>query len=129
MVPGAALKKEEPTMANFMLLLHSDLNRPKPSSPEEFTKVMRNYMAWTDRIRAEGYYKGGNKLTDDAGKILRASSGRVTTTDGPFAESKEIVGGFYLITAKDYDEACRVAETSPHLTYGGRIEVRQIHEL
>src|SRR6516225_5250876 len=106
-------------MANFMLILHSNLDRPKPSSPEEFTKMMKTYMAWTDRIRAEGYYKGGNKLTDDAGRILRASSGRVSTTDGPF----------YLITAKDYDEACRVAETSPHLTYGGRIEVRQIHEL
>jgi hypothetical protein len=116
-------------MPNYVLLLHQNLDRPRPSSPDEFMTMMKTYMAWTDRIRNEGHHKGGQKLTDDAGKILRTQGGRVTTTDGPYAESKEIVGGFYLITAKDYDEACRVAATSPHLTYGGRIEVRQIHEL
>lgn len=116
-------------MPNYMLLLHQDLDRPRPSSPDEFTAMMKTYMAWTDRIRAEGRHKGGQKLTDEPGKILRAKGGRITITDGPYAESKEVVGGFYLISAKDYEEACRVAESSPHLAYGGRIEVRQIHEL
>lgn len=116
-------------MPDYMLLLHQNQDRPRPSSPDEFMAMMKAYLAWTDRIRAEGRHKAGNKLTDDPGKIIRPEGGRTTATDGPYAESKEIVGGFYLISAKDYDEACRVAETCPHLTYGGRIEVRQIQEM
>jgi hypothetical protein len=117
-------------MPDYLLLLYQNPNRPPPKSPDEFAAMVKTYMAWTDRIRAEGRHKGGQKLTDDAGKILRPNGGgRVSVSDGPFAESKEILGGFYLISAKDYAEACRVAESSPHLGYGGRIEVRQVHEL
>jgi hypothetical protein len=116
-------------MSNFMLLLHQDLNRPPLGSPDEYLARTKTYMAWTDKIRAEGRHKAGQKLTDDPGKVIRQAGGRVTVTDGPYAESKEVVGGYYMITAKDYEEACRVAEGCPHLLYGGRIEVRQIHEL
>lgn len=116
-------------MPNFLLLLHNNVDQPRPSSPDDIMSMMKAYMAWTDKLRAEGRYQSGQKLTYDAGKTLRQSGGRVAVTDGPYAESKEIVGGFYLITAKDYDEACRVAQTSPHLAYGGRIEVRQIDEM
>jgi hypothetical protein len=116
-------------MPNYMLLLHTDLDRPRPSSPDEFMTRMKAYMAWTDKLRAEGHHKAGQKLTDDPGKVLRPAGGRVTLTDGPYAESKELVGGYYIISAADYAEACRVAETSPHLTFGGRIEVRQIDEM
>ncbi|HZS82206.1 MAG TPA: YciI family protein [Stellaceae bacterium] len=116
-------------MPNFTLLLYRLPASARPSSPDEFAARMKTYMAWTDRIRAEGRYKGGQKLMDDAGKILTPAGGRVSITDGPYAESKELLGGFYIISAKDYDDACQVAETSPHLSYGGRIEVRQIHEL
>jgi len=116
-------------MPSFLLLLHQNVDRPKPSSPDEYMAITKTYMAWTDRIRREGHHQGGQKLTDDSGKILRNSGGRVSITDGPYAESKEVLGGYYLITARDYEEACKVAATSPHLGYGGRIEVRQIHEL
>jgi hypothetical protein len=118
-------------MASFMLLLHSPSDRPRPSaaSPEDFTRVTREYMDWADRIRAQGQHKGGSKLTDDAGKILRGKLGQPTTTDGPYAESKEIVAGYFLISAGDYAEACHIAETCPHLKYGSYIEVRQVHEL
>jgi len=116
-------------MPNYMLLLHNRLDRPRPSSPDEFAAMMKAYMAWTDKIRAEGRHKGGQKLAENAGKIMRSDGGRVTITDGPYAESKEIVGGFYVISAKDYKEACQVAEGSPHLKYGGRIEVREIEEM
>jgi hypothetical protein len=122
-------EQQERPMPNYMLLLHNGLNRPAPSSPDDFAAMMKAYMVWTDKIRTEGRHKGGQKLTEDAGKIMRANGGRVTITDGPYAESKEIVGGFYVISAKDYAEACRVAEDSPHLKYGGRIEVREIHEM
>lgn len=118
-------------MPSFMMLLHGPANRPRhiASNPEEFTRMTREYMDWADRLRAQGQLKGGNKLTDDAGRILRSNSGRLATTDGPYAESKEIVGGFFVISAGDYAEACRIAESCPHLKYGSYIEVRQLQEL
>jgi hypothetical protein len=112
-----------------MLLLHVGLERPALSSPDEFAAMTKAYMAWADKVRAEGRLKGGQKLAEDAGKIMRGQSGRVTITDGPYAEAKEIVGGFFIVSAKDYKEACEVAEGSPHLRYGGRIEVREIQEM
>jgi hypothetical protein len=117
-------------MASFMLLLHrsSDFKRVF-SDPEAGTRITREYMDWADRMRAEGHLKGGSRLTDDAGKILRANSGRAATTDGPYAESREVVGGYFLLAANDYAEACRLAETCPHLKYGSFIEVRQVQEL
>ena len=89
--------------------------------------MMKDYGGWADRLRGEGRLKGGQKLTNDAGRVMRsAAGGRVVVTDGPYAESKELLGGFFVVTAKDYDEACRLAESCPHLRYGQRIEVRQI---
>jgi hypothetical protein len=117
-------------MSSFMLLLHRPVDRPRVSTdPAVYTQVSREYMAWADRMRAEGHLKGGNKLTDDSGKIVRTTGERVSTTDGPYPESKELVGGFFLISARDYTEACHLAESCPHLKYYGNIEVRQVEEL
>lgn len=115
-------------MPDFILLLHHPVSAPPAFSfsPERKAAVTKEYMAWGDRLRAEGRLKAGEKLTVDAGRVLRAAGDRIMTTDGPFAESKELLGGFFLIAARDYDEACRTAESCPHFKYGGSIEVRQI---
>ena len=115
-------------MPDFILLLHDSGAEGTPAAADDYAAMIQEYMAWTDKIRNSGHHKQGEKLTDDAGKVLRGA-GPVTVTDGPFAESKEIVGGFYIISAKDYDEACKVAQGSPHLKFSGSIEVRQIHDL
>ena len=112
-------------MPDFVLLLHH-LPGPPPS-PEAMATMVKEYGGWRERMRGEGRLKGGQKLTNDAGRVMRsAAGGRVVVTDGPYAESKELLGGFFVVTAKDYDEACQLAESCPHLRYGGRIEVRQI---
>ena len=116
-------------MPSFMLLLHRPVERRPMADPEAVARITRDYMDWADRTRAAGRLKAGSKLTDDAGRILRNESGRVATTDGPFVESKEIVGGYFLISAGDYAEACRIAAECPHLKYGSYIEVRQVEEL
>ena len=117
-------------MASFMLLLHRPVERPRASiAPEAVANITREYMDWADRVRAQGHLKGGSKLTNDAGRILRGNGGRVSTTDGPFVESKEIVGGYFLLSAGSYAEACRIAEDCPHLKYGSYVEVRQVEEL
>ena len=117
-------------MSSFILLLHRPIDRPRPAADQGLiTEVTREYMAWADRMREQGHLKAGNRLTDDAGKIMRGAGGRVSTTDGPYPESKELVGGFFMLSARDYAEACRLAESCPHVKYGSYIEVRQVDEL
>jgi hypothetical protein len=112
-----------------MLFLHRDSARTLPGSPDELMTMVKAYAGWADRMRAEGRLKGGQKLADDVGKVMRVKGGRVTVTDGPYAESKEVVGGYFMIAAKDYDEACGIAESCPHLQFGGRIELRRVDEM
>src|SRR5438309_5856005 len=74
--------KESP-MPSFMMLLHGPADRPRQtvSNPQEFTRMTREYMEWADRLRERGQLKGGNKLIDEAGRILRTQNGRLSTTD------------------------------------------------
>lgn len=117
-------------MASFLLLLHGPARRPASLDPEQAMRITREYMDWADRMRSEGRLKGANRLTQDAGKILRGAGGtRPVTTDGPYAESREIVGGYFMLAADDYAEACRLAESCPHVKYGSYIEVRQVWDL
>jgi hypothetical protein len=109
-------------MPDFILLLHRPAGPASALSAQQIAAMTGDYVAW----RAEGRLKAGEKLTNDGGKVLLSEAGRIVVTDGPFAESKELLGGFYLIAAEDYDEACRIARSCPHLKYGGRIELRQI---
>ena len=60
---------------------------------------------------------------------LRRQDGELRVLDGPFSETKEIIGGYFAIQAEDYDEAVRLAEGCPHLDYGGLIELRQVDAL
>ena len=113
-------------MTDFILFLHRQAGPPPALAPEQIMAMIKDYSGWADRMRKEGRFKAGDKLTNDAGRVMRARGGRISVTDGPYAESKELVGGYFIISAKDYDEACRIAESNPHFKYGGNIEVRQV---
>jgi hypothetical protein len=113
-------------MPDFILLLHRPAGPLPTLPPQQAAAVTKEYIGWGDRLRSEGRLKAGEKLTDDPGRLMRAAGGRIMVTDGPYAESKELLGGFFLITAGDYKEACQIAESCPHFKYGGAIEVRQI---
>ncbi len=113
-------------MAQFLLLLYSD---PAPwlKMPEnEKQKWFGKYMTWGNQARQAGVLVGSNKLVDDAGKVIR---GQKAVTDGPYSETKEVLGGYYLIEAANYDEALRRCKDHPHLEHGGTIEVRQIEKM
>ena len=116
-------------MQNYMLLLHEDESQRAGISHERMMGMIEEYRAWSTKLRADGRLVGGEKLSDDNGKVVRDRNGKVTVTDGPYAESKEVVGGFFMIAAKDYDEACTIARGCPHLKYYGRVEVRQIDKM
>lgn len=116
-------------MPKYMLFLHEDQGQFDNRTHDEMMRIITEYSAWAQKMRNENRFAGGEKLTEDAGKVLRPKGGKVVVTDGPYAESREIVGGYFAIVAGSYEEACEVARECPHLKYGGRVEVRQIHEL
>ncbi|MBE0542096.1 MAG: hypothetical protein IH623_11965 [Verrucomicrobia bacterium] len=92
-------------------------------SPEQMQQVADHWMAWFNRLKEEGKCAGGNPLERD-GKIVSDKS-RVVS-DGPFAESKETIGGYFLLTVGTMDEAVAIAQECPGLPYGIRVEVRPI---
>lgn len=111
-------------MPQFMLMLYDDQKTFARLSPEVMQQAMGKYMAW----RKEPFAVDGRRLNDDLGKVLRASGGKAAATDGPYSETKELLGGYYTIEATDYDEAVKLSMTHPHLEHGGTIEVRKVYE-
>lgn len=116
-------------MPNYMLLLHEEPDVFEEMSPEDFQRIIERYRAWSRELRASGRYLASDKLTDGEGRVLRKEGGSVRVTDGPFAETKEVVGGYFTITADNYAAAVELARTCPHLDYGGTIEVREVDQL
>ena len=113
-------------MPKFMLLLHDDPTAFASMSPEQMQQVLEKYMAWGKRLREAGLMHAGEKLTDEPGRVLRSKNGQVRVTDGPYSETKEVLGGYYIIEAASYEQAIERSRDCPHLEYGGTIEVRQV---
>jgi hypothetical protein len=113
-------------MPQFMLLLHDRPSVLAGMSPADMQAVIERYLAWSRALRARGAVVDGRKLTRDTGRLMRRGSDGLLVTDGPYAESKEVIGGFFVIEARDYDDAVAVASGCPHLDYHGTIEVRQV---
>jgi len=109
----------------YLLLFRGDAwyNR---LSPEELQKAMGQFKAWFDRLTEQGKLKSAQPLVRD-GAIVSGKNGRVVA-DGPFAESKEAVGGYFLLAAGSLDAAISVAKSCPSLEYGTQIEVRPVAE-
>jgi len=92
----------------------------------EYNAVLGEYLAFTEQIRAEGKYLAGEDLEPTrTGSTVRVRNHRISTTDGPFAETKEQLGGFYLIEAENLDEAIQTASRIPSARLGA-IEVRPV---
>lgn len=108
------------------MLLHDNTNDFAELSAEAIQQVVEEYMAWSHAVAETGKMTGGQKLRDEGGKHLVLNGSSLRVTDGPFAEAKEVIGGFFTILADDYDDAVKTASTCPHLKYGGRIELREI---
>jgi hypothetical protein len=116
-------------MAKYMLLLHDDPTSFAKMSPEQIQKVIEKYMAWGTRLKQAGLLSASHKLTEEPGKVMRGKGGSVRVTDGPYSETKEILGGYYLIEATTYEQAIDHARDCPHFEYGGTIEVRQVDDM
>jgi hypothetical protein len=111
-------------MPKFMLILHSTPGRFQSLSPEEMQRKIQSYQAWIEQVRSSGRYVVSEKLGWEGGKIVEQHKGRATVVDGPYSESKEVVGGFFLLRAENYEEAVAIARECPFLE-DGPIVVRQ----
>jgi hypothetical protein len=110
-------------MPQYMLLLYDNPAGWMKLSPEEMHKATEKYMAWTKKP----FTKDSKRLAQDVGRVIRSVGGKPKATDGPYSETKEILGGYYTIEAPNYDEAVKLTLNHPHLEYGGTVEVRQVY--
>lgn len=113
-------------MPKFMMILHDSMPELAKMSPSDMQAVLARYQAWSASVAQAGKLVGGEKLRDEGGKHLTAPKGKLIVRDGPYAEAKELIGGYFMIEAADYDEAARLCADCPHLALGGRIELREI---
>ena len=95
-------------------------------SPEKMQQVASDWMAWFKRLTQEGKAVAGNPL-EPKGKIVSGKGGRAIA-DGPFAESKEAIGGYFLLNVASMEAAVAIAQECPGLPYGAKVEVRPVME-
>lgn len=113
-------------MPQFVLLLRSDVTVDYSTlTPKDFEVILGEYEAWGQKLAKEGRMVYGQKLQDQGGKVMHPKGGKVSVQDGPYVESKEVVGGIYVIKADDYDHAVKLCQGHPNFRFGS-IEVREI---
>ena len=113
----------------YALLIYASEQEWANQAEEESQAQFQEYMAFTKDIVDRGIYKGGEALQPIAtATTVRVRDGERLTTDGPFAETKEQFGGYYVVEAKDLDEAIEIAARIPDVR-GGSIEIRPIMEM
>ncbi|MFO7260489.1 MAG: YciI family protein [bacterium] len=109
------------TSTYLLIFRETTPERYEALSREERMQALARWNAWCDELVAQGKLRSGNTLQPEGRVVTRQG-----TTDGPFAEAKEVVGGYFLLEAASLDEATAIAEQCPNLPYGMAVEVRPI---
>ncbi len=109
-------------MSDYLFLFRGGEPSDNDLSPEEMQHHMQKWFTWIATLRDKGIYKGGEPL-EKGGNTVEPDR---TITDGPFTESKELIGGFVMIEADSFDEASELAKDCPALELGGKVEVRRV---
>jgi len=113
----------------YALLIYSNEADAAKMTPAEGQKMFQGYMEFTQWLQGSGKMKGGQPLERIAtATTVRVRNGKTSTIDGPFAETKEQLGGFYLVDAKDLDDAIAIAAKIPGAAHGC-VEVRPIRKM
>ena len=112
----------------YLCLIYDEEKKLESMPKDESDKFMGEYFSFTDNIKKAGQYIGGEALQPvQTATTVRVRNGKISTTDGPFAETKEQLGGYYLINAKDLNDALQVASRIPSAKTG-TVQVRPIQE-
>ena len=111
----------------YMLLIFDDEKKWEAMPEAEQGRAMQEYRDFTESIVKSGNYRAGDQLQPIAtATSIRGKNGKVLVTDGPFAEAREQFGGYYLIEARDLDEAVAIAKRIPSVRHDGGVEVRPV---
>lgn len=114
---------------NYLCLVYHDEKQLDALPPDEYNALVADTLAHGEEMRRSGHFVAANVLEYvHAATTVRARGGRVSVTDGPFAETKEQLGGYVIIEARDLNEAIRVASAMPPARLGS-IEVRPLRDL
>lgn len=108
-----------------MLIFQQDVKSEKPS-PGEMQAIMGKWMTWINELQQAGKYLSGEPLML-GGKLISGENKMVT--DGPYVEGKDIVGGYFIIEAADYDEAVKLCDGYPDYDKGGKVQIRQVMKM
>ncbi|HYJ38387.1 MAG TPA: YciI family protein [Chitinophagaceae bacterium] len=109
-------------MKDFMLIFIGGSDAMN-LSPEEMQNHMGKWFGWIDKLKAANKYVAGEALTP-GGKTVKGK--KPVVTDGPFAEAKEVVGGFFIVKANSIEEASEIAKDCPDLPLNGTVEIREV---
>src|SRR5262249_949828 len=96
-------------------------------SPEQMQEQMGKWFAWIEKLNKTEQYVSGEPLLP-GGKLVSGKGGN-TVTDGPYTEGKEVVGGYFIIKAKDLNEAVAISKDCPDFDSGGSVQVRQVMKI
>ena len=113
------------TKSDYLLLFRGNV-WDRGLSPAQLQKVVADMLAWFERLKTEGKCAGGHPL-EDGGKVVSGKQRFVA--DGPFAESKEVIAGYFYLTVADENEAIEIAKQCPGLDYGSVVEVRPVADV
>ena len=111
-------------MSQFMLFIRNG-EEPPELSPEQIQQAIQRFSAWARTLREQGKLVAAEKLKDNEGLLLRTRNGQIVV-DGPFAETKETIGGYFIVEAGNLDEAVELTRECPALSSGGIVELREI---
>ena len=111
-------------MAEFLYLYRGG---SRPDSPADGEKVMQQWLAWFKELGEKGNLKDGGQPLEPTGKVVTGK--QKTITDGPYAESKDLVGGYTLVEARDISQAAELSKGCPIFDRGGTVEVRPIMKM
>ena len=114
-------------MSEFLLLYRNttEARRRTMGSPESAQQTTQKWRAWFDELGHKGHLKSIGQRLEEQGKVVRPTF----VTDGPYAETKDLIGGYSLIEASDLEEAATLAASCPILENGGSVEVRPVTQV
>ena len=111
-------------MSQFMLFIRNG-EEPNELSPEQIQQAIQRFSSWARKLREQRRLVAAEKLKDNEGLLLRTRNGQIMV-DGPFAETKETIGGYFIVEAGNLDEAVALTKECPALSNGGIVELREI---
>jgi hypothetical protein len=113
-------------MKDYLFLFRGGLDFSKASA-EQLQQAMMNWKNWTEELSKKGIYGGGERLTRNDATVVKGKAKQVI--DGPYTESKEIVGGYITIKADNLQQAIEISKDCPIFNFDGNVEIREVAKM